>query len=137
LRIFCCIFRLKFRWRIWVSASSRSCDIVIVILLCVADHSTRGFWFFSCLQLRIWNLGIDQYGCCMSFGNNSSQEWFCSLDNYNISSEYIALSSADQKKSMGRGQILVVGSSARTRIRIFDPPLIIKAAQSPKSISNS
>ncbi len=94
LRIFCCIFRLKFRWRIWVSASSRSCDIVIVILLCVADHSTRGFWFFSCLQLRIWNLGIDQYGCCMSFGNNSIQEWFCSLDNYNISSEYIALSSA-------------------------------------------
>jgi hypothetical protein len=90
LRIFCCIFRLKFRWRIWVSASSRSCDIVIVILLCVADHSTRGFWFFSCLQLRIWNLGIDQYGCCMSFGNNSSQEWFRSLDNYNISSEYIS-----------------------------------------------
>jgi hypothetical protein len=57
------------------------CNIVVVILLCTADHSTRGFWFFFFFSFLFlaWSSGFeagvfDQYGCCMSVGNNSIQE---------------------------------------------------------------
>lgn len=98
LRIVCCNFSLVIRVK-----NLGQCELARGLRHRYSNTALRGrpfdarllvFFSFSCLQLRIWSWGIDQYGCCMSFGNNSIQEWFCSLDNYNNSSDHIVLSSA-------------------------------------------